>query len=120
MNSKLTLNLDKSANALRLALDKAGVVANVKAETAAIIDVSGSFEHEHEEGTTSILLERLVSLWHRRTTTPFVCIGLPRDHLATAIMVAPTRSASPEKRTSLSPPTRPSWAIPQNTTRRIC
>ena len=60
MNSKLTLNLDKSANALRLALDKAGVVANVKAETAAIIDVSGSFEHEHEEGTTSILLERLV------------------------------------------------------------
>ena len=40
MNSKLTLNLDKSANALRLALDKAGVVANVKAETAAIIDVS--------------------------------------------------------------------------------
>ena len=60
MNSKLTLNLDKSANALRLALDKAGVVANVKAETAAIIDVSGSFEHEHEEGTTSILIERLV------------------------------------------------------------
>ena len=60
MNSKLSLNLDKSASALRLALDKAGVVANVKAETAAIIDVSGSFEHEHEEGTTSILLERLV------------------------------------------------------------
>jgi len=60
MNGKLTLNLDKSANALRLALDKAGVVANVKAETALIIDVSGSFEHEHEEGTTSILIERLV------------------------------------------------------------
>lgn len=60
MNSKLTLNLDKSANTLKLALDKAGVVATVKAETAAIIDVSGSFEHEHEEGTTSILIERLV------------------------------------------------------------
>lgn len=60
MNGKLTLNLDKSASALRLALDKAGVVANVTAETAAIIDVSGSFEHEHEEGTTSILIERLV------------------------------------------------------------
>ncbi len=35
-------------------------MASVKAETAVIIDVSGSFEHEHEEGTTSILLERLV------------------------------------------------------------
>ena len=60
MNSKLTLNLEKPADSLRLALDKAGVVATVKAETAAIIDVSGSFEHEHEEGTTSILIERLV------------------------------------------------------------
>ena len=60
INGKLTLNLEKSASVLRLALDKAGVVANVKAETAAIIDVSGSFEHEHEEGTTSLLLERLV------------------------------------------------------------
>jgi len=60
MNGKLTLNLEKSAGILRLALDKAGVVAAVKAETAAIIDVSGSFEHEHEEGTTSLLIERLV------------------------------------------------------------
>lgn len=70
MNSKLTLNLDKAATALRLALDKAGVVANVRAETAAIIDVSGSFEHEHEEGTTSILIERLV---------PY-CMVLDPDH----------------------------------------
>ncbi|MBI2750676.1 MAG: VWA domain-containing protein [Burkholderiales bacterium] len=60
MSGKLTLNLEKSAGNLRLALDKAGVVATVKAETAAIIDVSGSFEHEHEEGTTSLLIERLV------------------------------------------------------------
>lgn len=60
MSGKLTLNLEKSASVLRLALDKAGVVATVQAETAAIIDVSGSFEHEHEEGTTSILIERLV------------------------------------------------------------
>ncbi|MGJ7523542.1 VWA domain-containing protein [Variovorax sp. LT1P1] len=60
MNSKLSLCLEQSAGSLRLALDKAGVVANVKAETAAIIDVSGSFEHEHKEGTTSILIERLV------------------------------------------------------------
>ena len=59
MSGKLTLNLEKSAGALRLALDKVGVT-NVRAETAAIIDVSGSFEHEHEEGTTSILIERLV------------------------------------------------------------
>lgn len=59
MSGKLTLNLEKFANVLRLALDKAGVT-NVQAETAAIIDVSGSFQHEHEEGTTSILIERLV------------------------------------------------------------
>lgn len=59
MSGKLTLNLEKSAGVLRLALDKAGV-GSVRAETAAIIDVSGSFEHEHEEGTTSVLIERLV------------------------------------------------------------
>lgn len=69
MNGKLTLNLAKSASVLRLALDKAGV-ADVRAETAAIIDVSGSFEHEHEEGTTSILVERLV---------PY-CVVLDPDH----------------------------------------
>jgi hypothetical protein len=56
----LTLDLNKSAQSLRLSLDKAGVHADVKAELIFDIDVSGSFEHEHQEGTTSTLLERLV------------------------------------------------------------
>lgn len=56
----LQLNLRKSAQTLRLSLDKAGVAPTVKAELIFDIDVSGSFEHEHEEGTTSKLIERLV------------------------------------------------------------
>ena len=56
----LTLDLNKSAKALRLSLDKAGVTPGVKAELAFAIDVSGSFEHEHEEGTTGELIRRLV------------------------------------------------------------
>lgn len=57
----IQLDLHKSAKNLRLSLDKAGVGAGIKAELVFIIDVSGSFEHEHEEGTTSLLLQRLVS-----------------------------------------------------------
>lgn len=56
----LTLDLNKSAERLRMSLDKAGVTPTVKAELIFDIDVSGSFEHEHEEGTTSTLIERLV------------------------------------------------------------
>jgi len=56
----LQLDLTKSAQSLRLSLDKAGVAANIKAELIFDIDVSGSFEHEHEEGTTSQLVSRLV------------------------------------------------------------
>lgn len=56
----LKLDLNKSASALRLSLDKMGVAPGLKAEVIFVIDVSGSFEHEHEEGTTSRLLERLV------------------------------------------------------------
>jgi len=56
----LKLDLNKSAQSLRLSLDKAGVAADIKAELIFDIDVSGSFEHEHEEGTTSELIERLV------------------------------------------------------------
>lgn len=59
---KFTLDLKKSTSAFRLSLDKAGVPADIKAELVVIMDVSGSFEHEHEEGTTSILLERFVPL----------------------------------------------------------
>ncbi|PIB93523.1 VWA domain-containing protein [Caulobacter sp. FWC2] len=56
----LQLSLQKSARALRVSLDKAGVAPDVKAELIFDIDVSGSFEHEHKEGTTSKLIARLV------------------------------------------------------------
>ena len=56
----LRLDLNKAAQKLRLSLDKAGVASDIKAELIFDIDVSGSFEHEHEEGTTSQLIERLV------------------------------------------------------------
>lgn len=56
----LSLDLNKAAQTLRLSLDKAGVAADIKAEIIFDIDVSGSFEHEHEEGTTSTLIQRLV------------------------------------------------------------
>lgn len=56
----LQLNLQKSARTLRVSLDKAGVASDVKAELIFDIDVSSSFEHEHEEGTTSKLIARLV------------------------------------------------------------
>lgn len=56
----LQLDLNKSAQSLRLSLDKAGVSASIKAELIFDMDVSGSFEHEHEEGTTSTLFSRLV------------------------------------------------------------
>lgn len=56
----LRLDLNKSAQSLRLSLEKAGVAPSIKAELIFDIDVSGSFEHEHEEGATSQLIERLV------------------------------------------------------------
>ena len=56
----LQLDLQKSARALRVSLDKAGIAPDVKAELIFDMDVSGSFEHEHEEGTTSQLIARLV------------------------------------------------------------
>ena len=59
-STPLKLDLTKAATTLRLSLDKAGVAADIKAELIFDIDVSGSFEHEHEEGTTSKLIERLV------------------------------------------------------------
>lgn len=56
------LDLSKSTQAFRLSLDKAGIAPDIKAELLVVMDVSGSFEHEHEEGTTSTLLERFVPL----------------------------------------------------------
>ena len=62
MNKKFALDLNKSTSAFRLSLDKAGVPPDIRAELLVVMDVSGSFEHEHEEGTTGILLERFVPL----------------------------------------------------------
>ena len=62
MPQKFSLDLAKSSSAFRLSLDKAGVPPDIRAELLVVMDVSGSFEHEHEEGTTGILLERLVPL----------------------------------------------------------
>lgn len=56
----LQLDLTKAARSLRVSLDKAGVAPDVQAELILDIDVSGSFEHEHEEGTTNKLVARLV------------------------------------------------------------
>lgn len=56
----LQLDLNKAAQTLRLSLDKAGVPPDLKAEIVFDMDVSGSFEHEHEEGTTGKLIARLV------------------------------------------------------------
>ena len=62
MSQKFSLDLKKSTSAFRLSLDKAGVSSNIRAELVVVMDVSASFEHEHEEGTTGILLERFVPL----------------------------------------------------------
>lgn len=62
MAQKFSLDLNKSTTAFRLSLDKVGVPASIQAELLVVMDLSGSFEHEHEEGTTSILLERFVPL----------------------------------------------------------
>jgi len=62
MSQRLSLDLNKSTAAFRLSLDKAGVASDIKAELLVIMDVSRSFEHEHQEGTTGVLLERFVPL----------------------------------------------------------
>lgn len=62
MTQKFSLDLKKSSSAFRLSLDKAGVPPDIQAELIVVMDVSGSFEHEHKEGTTGILLERFVPL----------------------------------------------------------
>jgi len=56
----LSLNLTKSAQSLRLSLEKSGVVAPPQVDLAFVLDVSGSFDDEHTEGVTDALLARLV------------------------------------------------------------
>ena len=56
----LNLDLEKSAQTLRLNLEKVGVVEPPEAEVAFLLDVSGSFEGDHTSGETNRLLSRLV------------------------------------------------------------
>lgn len=56
----LELNLEKSAKTLALCLEKAGIVTPPQLEVGFGLDVSVSFEDEHQEGITNLLLTRLV------------------------------------------------------------
>lgn len=55
----LTLNLQKSSAALRLSLEKKGVLQMPRLDMGCALDVSGSFQDEHADGTTTALLGRL-------------------------------------------------------------
>lgn len=56
----LKLNLEKSSQALVLNLQKAGIVTPPSIEVEALVDVTGSFDDEHRDGTVDSLLTRLV------------------------------------------------------------
>ncbi|MFO1337901.1 MAG: hypothetical protein U1F53_06625 [Burkholderiaceae bacterium] len=56
----LQLNLEKSKATLQLCLQKAGIVQPPAMDMGVLLDVSGSFEDEHQDGTTNRLLTRLV------------------------------------------------------------
>lgn len=59
----LTLNTQKAeaaSTALRLNLQKAGIARPPVLDMAFVLDVSGSFRDEHEDGVTTDLLTRLV------------------------------------------------------------
>lgn len=55
----LTLNLQKSTQALVLNLQKAGIMTPPVLDVAFFMDVSGSFDDEHRQGITDALLSRL-------------------------------------------------------------
>jgi hypothetical protein len=55
----LELNLEKEAKALVLCLEKAGIIVP-NLDVGFAMDVSQSFEDEHDDGTTEVLLTRLV------------------------------------------------------------
>lgn len=56
----LQLNLEKATTALKLNLEKAGIVTPPALDVAFFLDVSGSFDDEHRSGITDSLLTRLV------------------------------------------------------------
>lgn len=55
----LKLNLEKSTSTLRLSLEKSGIPTMPRLDMALFMDVSGSFEDEHEQGVTTDLMTRL-------------------------------------------------------------
>lgn len=56
----LQLNMQKSAEKLKLNLQKAGILTPPEVEIAFDLDVSGSYEDEHLDGSTSALMARMV------------------------------------------------------------
>jgi len=56
----LHLDLNKSTEKLRLSLVKMGVVTPPEMELAFDLDVSGSFDDEHRDGSTTALITRLI------------------------------------------------------------
>ncbi|MBU9200261.1 VWA domain-containing protein [Burkholderia multivorans] len=56
----LVLNLEKSAETLKLCLEKAGIVTPPELEVGIGMDVSGSFEDEHRAGITNALMTRFI------------------------------------------------------------
>lgn len=56
----LALNMQKSQASLSLQLQKAGLITPPLVDLTVIMDVSGSFEDEHEDGITTELMARLV------------------------------------------------------------
>lgn len=60
MSTGLKLDLNKAAAGLKLNLAKKGIATPPQADVAFLLDVSGSFEDEHRDGSTNLLLSRLV------------------------------------------------------------
>lgn len=56
----LTVNLEKATQALKVNLEKAGVHTPPELEVGIGLDVSQSFEDEHKDGTTNLLITRLI------------------------------------------------------------
>jgi hypothetical protein len=56
----LQVNTQKAQASLKLSLQKAGIVTPPRLQMRFVLDVSGSFEDEHRDGTTNDLMARMV------------------------------------------------------------
>lgn len=56
----LKLDLNKATTGLKLSLEKRGIMTPPVVEVAFDLDVSGSFEDEHEDGSTNDLMTQLI------------------------------------------------------------